>query len=303
MNRPLSGVVLVLALLVSTPALAGCLGEEDPETQPRPSPPDDEDGGESSPPGTGGEDPREQPRLPAPFLLRASACHSSTVLVPANEEVAAGHLPDGFSTVPLTRSLGGPEGVPAAGLQVLTIRCEEGGVLGSAEGGASLHLLALVVDVPEAYASQATRQELFLVAGIAGQEPVGEAFGERGWAVTAGTVSLTVTSTPLGGGLLEASGEDATNGTSVAGTFAPENTTDPPGLLRVWHAPADRLEYLHLAIGAAHPVSNGTATVRTQAAQGPTADLLGPGAAGRLALAGPYNVLASPVLVERALAP
>lgn len=299
---------LLIALLLLAGPLAGCLGGDapDPPSEAQPSDPQEEDGRQAGDRATSGRDePAPAPRPPRPFFLQGRDCHDVTASVPVASQAASAHLPEGFTP---EAYLAGP-GLPAdPGLAVLsawTILCPAGG-LSSAGGGWGLHLLALQVRPPEPLQAPRTQSELVVLGGITDDEALAAAFQDRGWPVVTGQVRLEVTEPPadpfgvLGPLALQAEAQGGNASTTFAGAARGENTTGQPGVHRIWHDAAARLEYLHVGIATARLLQNATGTLASQDPEGLLGQLAGPASPADATLGGPYRLLASPLVVQLA---
>ncbi len=298
--------VLLAAGLLLLATSAGCIGgQESPDRAPSPDPSDDPgDGGqhdEGAGTGTGlsaGNTTTEvERRPPAPFLLQGQACRDAQLRVPVDAEQARALIPDGFTLVPYQGQATGAGPIEQAALQVLTVRCNTGGLTRGASGW-SLHLLALEVEPPEGLQASQALEELFLLEGLSDEQPVAQAFAQRGWNVSQGTVNLSLTTSPAGGAVFESQATGGNLSARTQGSTTGQNETRSSGFVRYWHAPADRMEYLHLALISSHEQTNATGAVSSQAPESLTGQLVGPGAAGQGALVGPYDLLATPTVVR-----
>ena len=307
MTRPAAALLLTLLLL--TTLAAGCLGGDEGPDQPTegggqaPSEDRDQDGESTgSGPDAGSSPPSEQrPRqsLPAPFLLQGDRCHRLTLLVPTDRTSAEELLPEGFSATSYQNATGTQDPQDRATLIVRFTRCQQGG-LASDQGtgqGFTWHTLALAARPPAPYQVETSQGEAFMLAATTDDEALAEALQARGWAVAQGSANLSLTATPVTT-LLQASAQGGELATQAEGTLVGANASAPAGFTRLWHAPQERLEYLHDAVTAPHATINASGAVRSEDPASRTAQLVGPTSSATGTLTGPMNLLATPVLVE-----
>lgn len=300
MNR-----ALFLGVLILLAGTAGCFGGDDDQARDRPSPPDedgDQGGGDQQ---TGREDggtdrtddDRQGP--PPPFLLQGERCRDARLEVPVDAEQARALIPEGFSLEPYRQETPVALPIEQAALRVLTIRCPVGG-LSQGGPGWTLHLLALHVQPPEEHRGAQSLSELYVIEAVASETSVATVFQDRGWAVADGTANLTLTGSPTGFTAFESQAEGGEVANRMQGSTSGPNETRTSGFVRYWHDPAERLEYLHLALTSFHEARNATGLIQPQDPGSRTGQLLGPATSGTGGLVGPYSLLATPTLIRAA---